>query len=207
MYIDANQRPHPYLVDCSCISSCCSCEDTLCAAAARLRTLDNWDRSSAIGSMVSRVPGDSPDRADPPDEKCMLARLVLVPLTPRPGWGILRTCRTPAGSSYRLLRKLKSSAQKLTDSQLSIIIKSYKMFLISQFDQFKNENQVLILWCTNKLSSSSASNVEIKKDMNSLGVLCCIERCSAKSSVTQFGSPPGCDAQIGQTCQSNHMIS
>lgn len=37
--------------------------------------------------------------------------------------------------------------------------------------------------------------------MNSLGVLCCIERCSAKSSVTQLGSPPGCDAQIGQTCQ------
>lgn len=85
------------------------------------------------------------------------------------------------------------SAQKLTDPQFSLIIKSYKMFLISQFDQFKYENQVSI--------------VEIKKDMNSLGVLCCIERCSAKSSVTQFGSPPGCDAQIGQTCQSNHMIS
>lgn len=112
VYISANQRPNPYLVDCSCISSCCSCEDTLCAAAARLRTLDNWDRSSAIGSMVSRVPGDSPDRADPPDEKCMLARLVLVPLTPRPGWGILRTCRTPAGSSYRLLRKLKIVSSK-----------------------------------------------------------------------------------------------
>lgn len=122
---------NPYLVDCSCISSCCSCEDTLCAAAARLRTLDNWDRSSAIGSMVSRVPGDNPDRADPPDEKCMLARLVLVPLTPRPGWGILRTCRTPAGSSYKALRKVQIVSlkkKKSAELQLFIINESSKMF-------------------------------------------------------------------------------
>ena len=43
--------------------------------------------------------------------------------------------------------------------------------------------------------------------MNSLGVLCCIERCSAKSSVTQLGSPPGCDAHIGQTCNKSYSIT
>ena len=54
----------------------------------------------AIGSMVSRPLGERPDNAELAEEKCMLLRRALVPLTPRPGCGILRTWREPpTGSS------------------------------------------------------------------------------------------------------------
>jgi len=90
-----------YLVDWSCISNCCSWDVTLCAAAARLLTEDSCDNNSAIGSIASRPLGESPVSDAPPDEKCMFdARRVRAPLTPRPGWGILRTWRIPVGSSW-----------------------------------------------------------------------------------------------------------
>lgn len=54
----------------------------------------------AIGSMVSRLLDESPDRAFP----ASIARRVRVP-PPRPGWGILRTClMPPSGSSWNQLK-------------------------------------------------------------------------------------------------------
>jgi len=57
--------------NCNCICNCCSCEgaEELCPLPPPLlRTPDNWDSNSAIGSIPSRLLG-----LNPPDElKCML---------------------------------------------------------------------------------------------------------------------------------------
>lgn len=51
--------------------------------------------------MFSRLLGERPVNVDAPEPKCcILARRVLEPPTPRPGFGIRRTCRKPGGSSF-----------------------------------------------------------------------------------------------------------
>lgn len=58
-----------------------------------------------MGSMASLLLGEYEELCEeesPPVEllvKCMLVLRALGPPSPRPGWNILRTCRTPLDSS------------------------------------------------------------------------------------------------------------
>ena len=111
----AGSRSSRSLVCCTCcLSSCnCCCNNWSCdcmggwdCCAAR-RTPDSWDRSSAIGSMLSRPDAEEEDEEDPrplpPDPpKCILAargRGGLGRLPPTAGWNKRLTCRAAPGSS------------------------------------------------------------------------------------------------------------
>lgn len=146
--------------------------------------------SPAIGSIASLLLGVYVELCDEEDErppvellvKCIFVRRALDPPSPRPGWNILRTCRTLLDSSWAR-RTVKEKCGRVAQI-VFVFFSSIHLFWRS------HEDMDMSHVCTGVWRS--------RKDIKSLGALCSSVRWAVKSSVTWLGSPPGNAAHMGQ---------
>lgn len=146
--------------------------------------------SPAIGSIASLLLGVYVELCDEEDErppvellvKCIFVRRALDPPSPRPGWNILRTCRTLLDSSWAR-RTVKEKCGRVAQI-VFVFFSSIHLFWRSHEDV--------------DMSHVRTGVWRSRKDIKSLGALCSSVRWAVKSSVTWLGSPPGNAAHMGQ---------